>query len=151
LPISASERLPQEAVRSPRLFAEASLSVQHPVPLLLTGSSLEARGSISRAFPAPSVGTPTRWSLRSEDGWVAAEETGEPYLAVWPHRRFSETNAVEDWAGAEAHAIDVDDFTLAWTRKLEDDGMKVAVFPTPDTEGTSVSPARLRRDLEREL
>jgi Protein of unknown function (DUF2750) len=91
------------------------------------------------------------WSLRSEDGWVVAEEGGEPYLPVWPHRGFAEANAVEAWAGAEAHAIDVDDFTLAWTRKLEDDGMKVAVFPTPDAEGTSVSPARLRTDLEGEL
>ena len=91
------------------------------------------------------------WSLRSQDGWVVAEEGGEPYLPVWPHRRFAETNAVDDWAGSEPHAIDVDDFTLAWTQKLEDDGLKVAVFPTPHAEGSAVSPARLRRDLEREL
>jgi hypothetical protein len=89
--------------------------------------------------------------LLSDEGWVVAEEGGEPYLPVWPHRRFAEANAFEDWAGAQAHAIDVDDFTLAWTKKLEDDGMKVAVFPTPDAEGTAVSPARLRHDLEGEL
>jgi hypothetical protein len=91
------------------------------------------------------------WSLYTAEGWVVADAGGEPYLPVWPHPRFAETNAVEEWAGAEARAIDVDDFALAWTKSLEDDAMKIAVFPTPDAEGTSVSPARLRRDLEREL
>lgn len=91
------------------------------------------------------------WSLRSEDGWVVAEEGREPYLPVWPHPRYALANAVGEWADAQAEAIDVDDFALAWTQKLDDDGMRVAVFPTPDAEATAVSPARLRRDLEREL
>ena len=53
LPTSASERLPQEGLRSPHLFAEESLNFQRPVPPAeLTGNSLEARGSIVEPFPA---------------------------------------------------------------------------------------------------
>jgi Protein of unknown function (DUF2750) len=51
---------------------------------------------------------------------VVAEESGDPYLPVRPHSRFAEANALEDWAGTEAHAIDVDDFSLAWTKKLDE-------------------------------
>jgi hypothetical protein len=91
------------------------------------------------------------WGLRSPEGWVVAEDAGQSYFPVWPNARFASATAVDAWADAEAKAIDVDDFTLAWTQKIEDDGMRVAVFPTPDTQGTGVSPARLRRDLEGEL
>jgi hypothetical protein len=91
------------------------------------------------------------WSLRTEEGWVIAEDAGEPYFPIWPHPRFAEASALGAWAGAEAHAIDVDDFALAWTKKIDDDGLRVVVFPTPDTQGTGVSPARLRRDLVKEL
>jgi hypothetical protein len=91
------------------------------------------------------------WSLPSADGWVLGEDAGQTYFPIWPHPRFAGACAFGAWADATAHAIDVDDFALAWTKELEDDGLRVAVFPTPDTEGTGVSPARFHRDLSKEL
>jgi Protein of unknown function (DUF2750) len=82
---------------------------------------------------------------------VVAEESGDRYLPVRPHSRFAEANALEDWAGTEAHAIDVDDFSLAWTKKLDEDGMTGGCLPHSRREGTAVSSARLRHDFEREL
>jgi len=43
---------------------------------------------------------------------------------------------------------------MTWTRpsaSVSKPHARVAVFQTPDDEGTSVSPERLKRDLEREL
>ncbi len=49
------------------------------------------------------------------------------------------------------HAIDVDEWVLAWTQKLEKDGLKVVVLPTPTEEGVVVPPDLPARDLEAEL
>jgi hypothetical protein len=92
------------------------------------------------------------WSLHGEDGWVIAEgDDGSAYFPVWPHRRYAEACAYGPWAGEPARAIDVDEWVVAWTPKLMEDGLRVAVFQTPDDEGSAVSPERLKRDLEREL
>jgi Protein of unknown function (DUF2750) len=92
------------------------------------------------------------WGLHGDDGWVMAEgDDGSTYFPVWPHRRFAEACAGGPWAGEPSRSIDVDEWVEAWTPQLIQDGLRVAVFPSPGDEGTGVSPQRLRRDLAREL
>ena len=92
------------------------------------------------------------WGLRSRDGWVVAEDDeGAQHLSVWPHARFAEACATDPWADAKATPIDVDEWILGWSPNLERDGLRVAVFQTPDDQGVSVSPSRLRADLEHEV
>jgi Protein of unknown function (DUF2750) len=91
------------------------------------------------------------WGLHGDDGWVIAEgEDGSKYFAVWPHPRFAEACAGGPWADEQPRAIDVDEWVEAWTPKLIEDDLRVAVFQTVEDVGTGVSPERLKSDLERE-
>jgi Protein of unknown function (DUF2750) len=92
------------------------------------------------------------WGLRGDGGWVvAADEEEMQHFPVWPHRRFAEACAEGPWAGEQSVAVDIDEWVEAWLPKLADDGMRVAVFQTPDDQGVGVTPERLKRDLEDEL
>jgi len=48
-------------------------------------------------------------------------------------------------------AIDIDEWVEAWLANLERDGMRVAVFQTPEDQGVSIGTEQLKRDLEEEL
>ena len=87
---------------------------------------------------------------------------------TWPRssfrRRQPQSASASDSSGAVATraasiipatekpvAIDIDERVEAWLANLERDGMRVAVFQTPDDQGVSVSTERLKRDLTDEL
>jgi hypothetical protein len=92
------------------------------------------------------------WGLRGDGGWVvAADDDAVPHFPVWPHPRFAEACATGPWAGEKPAAIDIDEWVEAWLANLERDGMRVAVFQTPEDQGVSVGTGRLKRDLENEL
>ena len=85
-------------------------------------------------------------ALRAAD---VAETSG--VLRVWPHPRFAGAVAKGSWDDAVLVAIDVDEWVEGWLPDLDRDGIRVAVFQTPDDEGVGVSAERLRRDLETEV
>ena len=92
------------------------------------------------------------WSLRGDGGWVvAADEQDNPHFPVWPHPRFAEACAEGPWDGEESVAVEIDEWVEAWLPKLDRDGMRIAVFQTPEDQGVGVAPLRLKRDLEDEL
>jgi hypothetical protein len=92
------------------------------------------------------------WGLRGEGGWVVtADDEGNQHFPVWPHPRFAQACAEGPWEGENAVAIDIDEWVEGWLSALDEDGMRVAVFQTPDDEGVGVAPQRLKRDLEDEL
>jgi Protein of unknown function (DUF2750) len=92
------------------------------------------------------------WGLRSDEGWVVAgDDEGNPHFPVWPHARFAEACATGPWEGEKPVEIDVDEWLEGWLPNLERDGMRVAVFQTPEDHGVSVGTERLKRDLEDEL
>ena len=102
-------------------------------------------------FVKRAAGHATLYGLHGDDGWALAEDDDGLYLPVWPHPRFAEACARGHWAGDRPKAIDVDRFVLAWPQRLNEDGLKVAVFPTPDNHGVVVDADELRCDLEQEL
>jgi Protein of unknown function (DUF2750) len=92
------------------------------------------------------------WGLRGEGGWVVAEDDeGNQHFPVWPHQRYAQALAQGLWEGEKPVSIDIDEWVEAWLPNLERDGMRVAVFQTPDDQGVGVSPERLKSDLEAEL
>ena len=92
------------------------------------------------------------WGLRGEGGWVVAEDDeAVPHFPVWPHPRFADACGAGPWAEERPAAIDIDEWVEAWLSNLERDGLRVAVFQTPEDQGVSVSASRLGRDLENEL
>jgi hypothetical protein len=91
------------------------------------------------------------WCLRDQDGWVTTvDDDGGPYLPLWPHPDFAAACATDEWERTAAAAIDVDEWIESGAAGLEEEGLAVAVFPTPAGSGIPVPPARLKADLENE-
>lgn len=91
----------------------------------------------------------TVWSLW-DAGWVAAsDDSGVGLLPLWPAKEYAEQLALDDWSAAEAREIRIENcFELL--RRIEENGMKVAVFMTRGDKGVVRSSADLIADLEAE-
>jgi hypothetical protein len=91
------------------------------------------------------------WSLKSAEGWVLmAAGEGLALVPVWPHPRYAQGCAEDEWEGAEPAAIPLDRWLERWTPGMAQDGRHVAVFPIPGGQGVVVYPERLREDLRAE-
>lgn len=92
------------------------------------------------------------WLLEDDAGLVGqADDEGRRYLAVWPDARSAQACAVDEWAGAQPSAMDVQ----AWIAEAlpaiaEKDGM-ISAFPTPEHQGFIVPALGMKEDLEEEL
>ena len=92
------------------------------------------------------------WGLHGVLGWVmAVDDESKMHFPVWPHPRFAQVCASGPWEAESPRSIDVDEWVEAWTPQLEGDRFRIAVFQTPQDEGSGVSVRRLKRDLEAEL
>jgi Protein of unknown function (DUF2750) len=92
------------------------------------------------------------WGLRGNGGWVVAEDDdGNQHFPIWPHQRLAQACATGPWYGEKPVPLDVDVWVAGWLPELEEDGMRVAVFQTPDDQSVGVAPKRLKRDLDAEL
>lgn len=92
------------------------------------------------------------WGLHSSEGWVLSSgEDGRDALPLWPHPDFAEACAHAAWEGTRPEPVPLDELLSDLLPLLEEDGIRVAVFPSPRGEGVLVSPDELRRDLEAEL
>ena len=89
------------------------------------------------------------WALQDADGWVVGRDTDA--LPLWPHSDFAEACAQGPWEGASPAVVPLDDLLDELLPLLEEDGLRVAVFPSPDRAGTILSPADFRQRLEAEL
>jgi hypothetical protein len=89
------------------------------------------------------------WGLKDEQGWVVAKDTDA--LPLWPHDAFAEACAQGAWDGAVPEPLPVDDLLDELLPLLEEDGLQVAVFPTPEDPGTLMPPGEVGERLEREL
>lgn len=100
------------------------------------------------------VDTEEAWGLKNEEGWMLAGDGGDDdrdAFPIWPHPDFATACAVGDWQGAVAEPIGLDELVEDLLPILEEDGISVAVFPTPDGDSAIVAPAAFRADLEAEI
>lgn len=79
---------------------------------------------------------------------VLADERGEEpsQLPLWPHPRYADAYRAE-FGGADRERVDLDELLDELLPAMADDGVDVAVFPTPDGRGVVVPAGRLRDDL----
>jgi len=92
------------------------------------------------------------WSLRSPDGWVlAGDDQGHEVVPIWPHPRFAESCAIEQWHDSIPCSISLQDWIDKWLPGLERDGRFITVFPTHEQRGMVATPTQLREDLINEL
>jgi len=89
------------------------------------------------------------WGLEDAAGWVVARDSDA--LPLWPHAAFAEACARGAWQGALPAALSLGDLEQDLLAVLEEDGLRVAVFPTPDDPGILLAAADFRERLQREL
>lgn len=89
------------------------------------------------------------WGLKDSAGWIVSRETDA--LPLWPHAAFAEACARGTWESTVPAAISIDELREELVAFLEQDGLQVAVFPTPDDPGIVMPPGELRQRLEKEL
>ena len=89
------------------------------------------------------------WGLQDADGWVVGKATDA--LPLWPHSDLAKACARGPWEGAAPVLISLDELVDDLLPVLEEDGLRVAVFPAPDDTGTFMTPADFRERLEAEL
>lgn len=89
------------------------------------------------------------WGLKDAGGWLVAKETDA--LPLWPHPAFAEACARGAWEGALPESLPVDNLLEDLLPLLEEDGLRVAVFPVPEDPGVLMSPGEVRDRLEAEL
>lgn len=92
------------------------------------------------------------WGLHGDQGWVMAEDDeGVMHFPVWPHQRYAQACSTGPWEAESPRPIDIDEWVEAWLPRFNDEGLRIAVFQTPEDQGIGVSPQRLKRDVEKEL
>jgi len=89
------------------------------------------------------------WGLKDAAGWITGRSTDA--LPLWPHSTFAEACARGDWAGSMAEALPVTELLEDLLPLLAEDGLGVAVFPSPDDQGVVMTPDEFRDRLEKEL
>lgn len=89
------------------------------------------------------------WALRDADGWVVSKATDA--LPLWPHAAFATACAQGPWEGAVPEPVSLDDLLVDLLPLLEEDGLRVAVFPSPQDPGLLLAPAEVREWIDREL
>lgn len=78
------------------------------------------------------------WLLVRDGFAAAAGEEGE-LVALFPHPRYAEAAATDDWEGYEPHPILAEEWEAAWAPALAAQGCdELLVFPLPDGSGAQV-------------
>lgn len=85
------------------------------------------------------------WGLRTEEGWVVVEIDGMDCFCLWPSDDFARSCAVEEWEECVPERISLQELLDELLPALQEDGLRLAVFPTPGTE-TALVDARDFRD-----
>lgn len=89
------------------------------------------------------------WGLKDSAGWIVSRDSGS--LPLWPHSAFAEACAHGVWESTVPESISIDELLEDLLPLLEEDGLRVAVFPAPDDPGIVMPPGDLRERLEKEL
>ena len=92
------------------------------------------------------------WGLRGDDGWCAAADgDGHSAFPIWPHPRYAQSCAIGDWGEGVPTAIAVQAFADEWLPNMAQEGLLIAVFPTPSDAAVFVSPLQLQAALREAL
>jgi len=86
-----------------------------------------------------------RWLVRS---FRRCRACGIP---IWPHPRYAQRCAADDWHDAAPAAISIEDFVEEWLPNMAQEELLIAVFPTPSDAAVFVSPLQLQAALRAAL
>jgi hypothetical protein len=100
------------------------------------------------------AGSEEAWALRSEEGWVLINDDrqeGGDAFCLWPHPAFAQACILAGWEECAPEAIPLQELVEEVLPALEEDGIRIAVFPTPEGQVAIVDPSDFRHHLQEEL
>ncbi|MGZ3457917.1 MAG: DUF2750 domain-containing protein [Archangium sp.] len=83
------------------------------------------------------------WGLDGEGWALALDDSGRDVLPLWPAPEFAALCATRLWSGFQPRAIRLKDLVENVLPQLEEEGMPVGVFFTPEGQGHPVSAREL--------
>ncbi|MFL5358784.1 DUF2750 domain-containing protein [Archangium sp.] len=87
------------------------------------------------------------WGLDGEGWALALDDSGRDVLPLWPAPEFAALCANRLWSGFQPRAMRLEDLLENVLPQLEEEGMPVGVFFTPDGHGHPVTARELIEDL----
>lgn len=91
------------------------------------------------------------WLIHENGKYVTLGDTDEQFaIPVWPEKEFAELMLADDWKDYTVEGMEVHDF-ISWLDTLEEEGFKIACFPTGDLKGVVVSAEEMKNHLIYEL
>jgi hypothetical protein len=91
------------------------------------------------------------WGLRNEEGWVLINGDDGDAFCLWPHPAFAQACIMEGWDGCAPEPIPLQELAEELLPALEEDGVRLAVFPTPAGQVAVVDAEDFRHHLREEL
>lgn len=88
------------------------------------------------------------WGLEGEGWALALDDAGRDVLPLWPEREFAALCATRLWSGFEPRPIRVQELVENVLPQLEEEGMPVGVFFTPQGQGHPVTARELIEALK---
>ena len=83
------------------------------------------------------------WGLDGEGWALALDDSGRDVLPLWPAPEFAAICATRLWSGFQPRAIRLKDLVENVLPQLEEEGMPVGIFFTPEGQGHPVSAREL--------
>ena len=80
------------------------------------------------------------WGLWDEGWALYGDEQKKEWLPFWPHSRYAEVCATDDWEKYKPKMITLDDWLNKWLPGIEKDRAQIAIFPTPTGKSATVNP-----------
>lgn len=104
-------------------------------------------------FIKRTVGHEEVWGLK-DDAWkLAANSSGLKVFQVWPFEEYARLCCIGEWATCNPAPMSLDHFIDTFIPNLDEQGIAVGVFYTPQDPGVLMPPydlAKLMRDYEDE-
>jgi hypothetical protein len=91
------------------------------------------------------------WGLRRGDGWVLIHNDDSDAFCLWPHPAFAQACIQDDWDGCFPEPIPLQELVEELLPALEEDGVRLAVFPAPTGQVAVVDARDFQHHLDEEL
>ncbi len=92
------------------------------------------------------------WAVKNDEGWlVPVAPEGFEYFPVWPHPEYAQKITDLNFPGHKAEEISLQEFLSHWLPLLQDDDVKVAVFPNREWTFWCIEADDLMAELVEEM
>jgi hypothetical protein len=92
------------------------------------------------------------WGAKNSEGWlVPITPNNLEYFPVWPHPEYAQKSVDENFEDYQAQEISIQEFMEYWIPLLEEDNVKLAVFPDTQWEFWVMEPKDMLKCLQDEL